>query len=179
MSTSNTPKDPISASNAASNSSSESGDADAHSSNLWLVRTAENWIEGPHPASKVCQMILAGQLKAEDEVCLASGFWIFLSEREEIQRHLGVQVPEQITSISVGGESSENNDPTIETAVLQERMGTSLSHVHPNVSIGSNRIEEKSGIGVGSNSASFGRGFAWFLVAVGLLLIAGVMRFLF
>ena len=61
----------------------------------WLVRTAQNTILGPFGRDEVVQMILDRKLTLEDEVGKSEGYWIFLSEREEILQHLGIEVPPQ------------------------------------------------------------------------------------
>jgi hypothetical protein len=64
--------------------------------NQWLVRTAQNWIAGPYTREQTAQMILEGKLSLEDEVCAASGYWIYLHEREEILKHLNIEVPRMV-----------------------------------------------------------------------------------
>ena len=59
----------------------------------WLVRTSENWIAGPYPKDQICEMIRSGKLKAQDEVCSGSGYWIYLSETDLLKQFLGVELP--------------------------------------------------------------------------------------
>jgi hypothetical protein len=61
--------------------------------NEWLVRTAQNQITGPFSKDVVCKMIQEGKLGIEDEVCPANGYWIYLYEREEVKRQLGIEAP--------------------------------------------------------------------------------------
>jgi hypothetical protein len=78
----------------------------------WMIRTAENWIAGPYLREQVCKMILERKLALEDEVCSANGYWIYLHEREEILRHLGVEVPQ--APHEAGEEITETQTQTIE-----------------------------------------------------------------
>ena len=58
----------------------------------WLVRTALNLIAGPYSREQVRQMILSGQLRAQDEICRSNHYWIQLHEREEVSAELGADV---------------------------------------------------------------------------------------
>ena len=59
----------------------------------WLTRTSHNQITGPFTQAEVCQKIQKGELKLQDEVCAANGYWFYLHESEEVRQQLGVQVP--------------------------------------------------------------------------------------
>ena len=59
----------------------------------WLVRTAKNVISGPYNREALCQMILSGELGSQDEVCDSGQYWIFLHERDEVARQLGINLP--------------------------------------------------------------------------------------
>jgi cobalamin biosynthesis Mg chelatase CobN len=61
----------------------------------WLVRTAQNQIQGPFSKEQLCQKILDGQVSFQDEVCPANGYWFYLHERQYVQEHLGVEVPKE------------------------------------------------------------------------------------
>lgn len=56
----------------------------------WLVRTAQNKILGPMARDKAQALVQSGELKPEDEICAANSYWIFLHEREEVKKQLGV-----------------------------------------------------------------------------------------
>ena len=78
----------------------------------WLVRTHLNVISGPFAKEEVAALITAGKLDLNDEVCLSSGYWIYLSEREEIARQLGVEVP---------FDASEKEDTTETGSITETR----------------------------------------------------------
>ncbi len=59
----------------------------------WLTRTSHNQITGPFTQAEICQKIQKGELKLQDEVCAANGYWFYLHESEEVRQQLGVQVP--------------------------------------------------------------------------------------
>jgi hypothetical protein len=59
----------------------------------WLVRTFKNSISGPYNKEALCQMILSGELTSQDEVCEAGRYWIYLHERDEVARQLGIDLP--------------------------------------------------------------------------------------
>lgn len=60
---------------------------------LWLIRTSQNLIAGPYRQDQVRKLIRDGELGPQDEICKANGYWIFLHEREELFRQLGVELP--------------------------------------------------------------------------------------
>ena len=55
----------------------------------FLIRTKENRISGPFPKEVILERMHSGELREMDEVCPASGYWIYLHEREESVRMLG------------------------------------------------------------------------------------------
>src|SRR5689334_19631050 len=59
----------------------------------WLIRTAQNKIVGPYSKEQVCKLILEGQLSVQDEVCQANNYWIYLYEKDEVLKQLGIEVP--------------------------------------------------------------------------------------
>lgn len=59
----------------------------------WMVRTAQNEVRGPFTREAVIQQIQSGQLGPEDEVCQANRYWIYLDEREEVMKQLGIEAP--------------------------------------------------------------------------------------
>lgn len=59
----------------------------------FLVRTKDNRITGPFSKEIVVERVRAGKLNEMDEVCPATGYWIFLHEREESMKMLGVSLP--------------------------------------------------------------------------------------
>lgn len=66
----------------------------------WLVRTEKNRITGPFPGEKVRAMILNRELGFQDEICEANRYWIYLHEREEIQKALGIEVPASLSGLA-------------------------------------------------------------------------------
>ncbi len=56
----------------------------------FLIRTKENRISGPFPKEVILERMQSGELREMDEVCPASGYWIYLHERDESIRMLGV-----------------------------------------------------------------------------------------
>lgn len=66
---------------------------DLPSPDLWLVRTAKNVISGPFSREKVSELVRSGALALQDEICNANRYWVYLHEREEIRRQLGVEPP--------------------------------------------------------------------------------------
>jgi hypothetical protein len=56
----------------------------------FLIRTKENRISGPFPKEVILARMQSGELREMDEVCPSSGYWIYLHERDESLRMLGV-----------------------------------------------------------------------------------------
>jgi hypothetical protein len=59
----------------------------------WLIRSTDNHIRGPFDEAEIRDWIVSGKLKTNDEICLANGYWVYLYEREEIRRLLGITPP--------------------------------------------------------------------------------------
>jgi hypothetical protein len=128
----------------------------------WLIRTVENAISGPYTKEQVCQLILDGELGVQDEVCQANGYWIFLHEREEVMRQLGVEVSlkassdEEITDThSVS--SLERTDPDLSQSVVEQATSSQITVVE---------------------RTSMWRGLAWSLIVVVCLVVFVVLRLL-
>jgi hypothetical protein len=96
----------------------------------WLVRTHLNVITGPFEKEEVARMITAGKLDLNDEVCPSHGYWIYLSEREEIAKFLGVEVPfdvNQKDDTTETGNEAETRTREIEASIkLGSGYGTSV-----------------------------------------------------
>lgn len=56
----------------------------------FLIRTKENRISGPFPKEVILERMQSGELREMDEVCPSNGYWIYLHERDESMRMLGV-----------------------------------------------------------------------------------------
>jgi hypothetical protein len=93
----------------------------------WLIRTAENVIAGPYEREQVCQLIRDGELNYQDEVCQSNGYWIYLHERDEVLRQLGVEVPKpaapQGEEVTETGLMGEKTDPTLSDKSASEAHG--------------------------------------------------------
>ncbi len=87
----------------------------------WLVRSAKNVISGPHKRDDVCRMVTTGELGLQDEVCAGGSYWIYLHEREEIKKQLGVDVPK-----SKGGEE-ETDEEITETETASDDLDLLLN----------------------------------------------------
>jgi acyl-CoA synthetase (NDP forming) len=92
----------------------------------WLVRTAKNQLAGPFSREQVRVLIKEGRLSLQDEVCQASGYWIYLHEREEVSAALGADVPETLVASS-GEESTVTGTDT----EVVEKTDPELDHARP------------------------------------------------
>ena len=59
----------------------------------WLVRTATNLITGPYNRDELTRLILDRKLSLQDEICRSHGYWIFIHERDEVFKQLGISIP--------------------------------------------------------------------------------------
>ena len=59
----------------------------------FLLRTKENRITGPFGKEELAARVAHGDLRELDEVCPAGGYWIYLHERVESKKILGVELP--------------------------------------------------------------------------------------
>jgi hypothetical protein len=76
----------------------------------FLIRTKENRISGPFPKDVILERMQSGELREMDEVCPASGYWIYLHERDESMRMLGVALAR---SEDFHEESTETDTETV------------------------------------------------------------------
>ncbi len=72
----------------------------------WLIRTTANQLAGPYSQEQVRQIVLSGQLIELDEICQENGYWLYLHEREEVLKQLGVVLPE-LSGVDSEGEEGE------------------------------------------------------------------------
>jgi hypothetical protein len=76
---------------------------------------------GPFARPDLVEMIQDGKLGLQDEVCQATGYWIYLHEHQEVQRQLGVQVPRSAKSAHGGaGEDDEVTETQTEAPLSYE-----------------------------------------------------------
>jgi hypothetical protein len=88
----------------------------------WLIRTSQNVILGPYSKNEICEMIGEGSLGVQDEVCQANQFWFYLHERDEVQRQLGMDVPN--ASLISDDEATLTQTETINVlTAAQEQFG--------------------------------------------------------
>lgn len=166
----------------------------------WLVRTSENWVTGPYLKEELCLMIQEGKLVLQDEVCPANGYWIFLHERDEVQKFLGVEVPrvvsedeEDITETQ-SCEEEDVTDPDLNRGTTQSSLSQSLGETGNGIGTSSRATDEMRSTkknskaihlpkndsaihGVGQmERLSLSRALAWFLVIVSGALVIILVR---
>jgi len=54
----------------------------------WLIRTKNNHILGPVTKAKVRELIEKGSIKGEDEVSCGNGYWIYIREKELVNKYI-------------------------------------------------------------------------------------------
>ena len=54
----------------------------------WLIRTKNNHILGPVSKSKIKELIANGSLKGDDEICSGNGHWLFVREKELLDKYV-------------------------------------------------------------------------------------------
>lgn len=54
----------------------------------WLIRTKNNHILGPVSKEKVKELISNGSIKGDDEICSGNGYWLFVKEKELIEKYI-------------------------------------------------------------------------------------------
>ncbi len=94
---------------------------------LWMTRTSQNVITGPFSKSEVCQQVLDGKLKLQDEVCLGNDYWFYLHEEEEVTRFLGVQVPRQRNRDDDDTQTETETQTQTEPGISEELTDPDLS----------------------------------------------------
>lgn len=54
----------------------------------WLIRTKSNHILGPISKTKLKELLGNDSLKSEDEICSGNGFWMFVREKELVEKYV-------------------------------------------------------------------------------------------
>jgi hypothetical protein len=98
---------------------------------MWLIRKFDLRVFRPLEEAKLIQMIEAGELKPNDEICRANGYWFPLQDTEEVRRHLGDVKLNSLASKGAEKTSSTDTDPLpkTKTQILQPnpKIGSSQS----------------------------------------------------
>ncbi len=88
----------------------------------WLIRTVQNRIAGPFTKDQVVKLVLDHKLGLQDEICPANGYWVYLYERDEVIKYLGVEYPvskdgehkEDVTETEIVTSSDDTTDPGLD-----------------------------------------------------------------
>jgi hypothetical protein len=86
---------------------------------FWLIRKSDFRFLRPVAEHDLIQMIESGQLKSQDEICQANGYWFSLQDVAEVRAHLG---DVKLNSLMVKGAeitSSTDTDPLPKTKLIQ------------------------------------------------------------
>jgi hypothetical protein len=135
----------------------------------WLIRTSENKIAGPYTKEQVCRLISEGKLTVLDEVCPANGYWIYLNEKQEVLKYLGVEIQ---------GEAPANDEEITETETSYEKSPTdptgpfASTTVVPSSSNQKRKVDPEAPVESINEESSISKGWVWLLVlVVGLTLV--------
>lgn len=83
----------------------------------WLIRTKSCHILGPVSREKVVELYQNGSIKPEDEICSGNGFWIWLREKDMVDRYLMGNEKQSFNPISeapdVCGEIAQSTTPPV------------------------------------------------------------------
>jgi hypothetical protein len=79
----------------------------------FLVRTKENRITGPFEKDELADRVAKGELRELDEIAEANGYWIYLHERAESKRLLGVELPRKKAKDDLHEEQTETETETV------------------------------------------------------------------
>lgn len=112
-------------------------------------------------------MMNDGKLKAQDEVCPANGFWITLSDREDVQTVLGVS--------ALAADTPPTEEEVTETEIGEERTDPNLRKPARSVETAGTGTVQWTGTSVAS-APKLEKFSAWTVVAwvlIGVLLVLG------
>jgi len=105
----------------------------AHPDAQWMIRTAQNKIQGPYSIDEIRGFIQSGKLTTLDEVCPSGSYWFFLHEAGEVKNLLGVDPPKPLhdadddvteTEVSTQGQPSTKPKPGTESLADNEEEET-------------------------------------------------------
>jgi hypothetical protein len=66
----------------------------------WLIRTKNNHILGPVSKKKVRELVVNGSIKGDDEVCSGNGYWIFIREKELVDKYVLGDIGQDFNPVS-------------------------------------------------------------------------------
>lgn len=147
---------------------------------LWLIRTADNWIAGPYTKDQVRTMVLEAKLTLEDEVCPSNGYWFYLSEPEHVRQFLGVEVPkvrvraqldDEITEPSVEGATSlEDEQNEVDSIEQTSRDSTFFQSSSENRGSVTSLIDKRNSEEIDEEERSLWLDLIWIMLVGGVLL---------
>src|SRR5690606_6968718 len=85
----------------------------------------ENRITGPFAKEEVAARVANGELRELDEVCEAGGYWIYLHERAESLKILGVELPRTKRKEDIHEEETETETETVTATAPLSIQGAS------------------------------------------------------
>lgn len=65
----------------------------------WLIRTTQNQLLGPVSKEKIIELIRAGKLEEDDEVCSGNGYWFYIREDDLVEKYLVGDVPQSFNPV--------------------------------------------------------------------------------
>jgi hypothetical protein len=119
----------------------------------WLVRTKDNVIAGPYTSDQVRKLVLDGQLGYQDEICQANHYWIFVHERHEVKKQLGIDVPKPAKK---PGEEVTETETQTETDAVLELEQASMDQMDSDESDGLTRVGTRVAHKVPGHAATLG-----------------------
>lgn len=100
-------------------------------SEAFLVRTKQNQIWGPITKVGLAEKVLNGELEQQDEICLSGEYWVFIHEKEEIKKFLGIYPPDHKRVRSSEDEVTETETETVVPELTQTPIQTHPAEVPP------------------------------------------------
>jgi hypothetical protein len=66
----------------------------------WLIRTKSNYLLGPISREKLLELIDSGSVQPDDEVCSGNGYWIYVKEKNLIEKYVRLQETQSFNQVS-------------------------------------------------------------------------------
>lgn len=106
----------------------------------WLVRTVLNELRGPYSRNELVQEIHDGKLGPQDEVCRSGSYWIYLDERDEVRKQLGIEPPRGHLSLLEEEQTDTKTEHLTQEIDATARASIELPELFENVGPGDTTI---------------------------------------
>lgn len=101
----------------------------------WLIRTRNKQILGPATKEKVIELIEKGSLTGDDEIASGNGYWMWVREKDLLEKYLYGDIPQTFNPISEAQDvlTAKSSPEGVTASVVESRQKAKQKAESPNV----------------------------------------------